>query len=386
MLAERGSDISSTSPIATAQACVYDHIVQPGRLLFFDEGCMTSTRKLATRGLVPAIGGVIALSALFFLYRSLDLDQFLAAVKNANLWWIAMLAAAILVEQFIHGWKWRQLLYDLKPISSLRLTGALLAGYGANTLVPLGISPLVRSWLIARLEHLKVATVLVTTVISRFIDGIVFALFAGAVAVAGQVPRIEGNPRLGLSIAGGLNLVIFAGLLWLLFRHQSHFNRDTALLSRLTDWLAARFGGKPGELRTALRQGIIWPKQASQQIAVLAASFAMKAVAATHFLWAGLAVGVVLGFFDYLFLMVFAGFALVLARFVRVPGGFVIGSGFALQQLGVPDEQALAMIVFTHIMTIILVVFFGLIILLQSGIDIRAAAQSQRRRDATAKG
>ena len=59
----------------------------------------------------------------------------------------------------------------------------------------------------------------------------------------------------------------------------------------------------------------------------------MKAIAATHFLWAGLSVGVLLGAFDYLFLMVFAGFAMVLARFVRVPGGFVIGSGFAFKLL-----------------------------------------------------
>ena len=344
---------------------------------------MTKFNRLIMRWFVPLIGGGLALSAVFFLYRSLNFNLFLAELKGATFGWIVVLAITILLEQLIQGWKWRQLLYDLKPISSWRLTGAFLAGYGANILVPVGISPLVRSWLIARLEHLKAATVLMTTAISRFIDGIVFAVFAGAVAVAGQVPRIEGNLQLGLSIAGGFNLVIFAGLLWLLFRYQSHFNSDAALISRLTDWLAARFGGKPSELRTALWQGIIWPKQVSRQIAVLAASVAMKAVAATHFLWAGLAVGVVLGFFDYLFLMVFAGFALVLARFIRVPGGFVIGSGFALKLLDVPDEQALAMILFAHIMTIILVVFFGLIILWQSGIDIRAVTQSQRRRDAT---
>ena len=85
----------------------------------------------------------------------------------------------------------------------------------------------------------------------------------------------------------------------------------------------------------------------------------MKVIAATHFLWAGLAVGIVLAPFDYLFLMVFAGFALVLARFVRVHGGFIIGSGFALQLLGVPDEQALAMILFNHILSIVLMVGFN---------------------------
>jgi hypothetical protein len=38
------------------------------------------------------------------------------------------------------------------PIASLRLCGAILAGYAASILLRLGISPLVRSWLVARRE------------------------------------------------------------------------------------------------------------------------------------------------------------------------------------------------------------------------------------------
>jgi len=102
----------------------------------------------------------------------------------------------------------------------------------------------------------------------------------------------------------------------------------------------------------------------------------MKLVSATHFVWAGLAVGVVLNVLDYFFLMVFAGFALILTRFVRVPGGFVIGSGFALKLLGVPDEQALAMTLFNHVLSFVLVVGFWLVFLWRSGIDIRAAQVS----------
>ena len=82
--------------------------------------------------------------------------------------------------------------------------------------------------------------------------------------------------------------------------------------------------------------------------------------------------------------MVFAGFALVLARFVRVPGGFVIGSGFALKLLGVPDETALAMILFSHMISIILVVGIGLVVLWRNGIDIRTMAKSIEKSDATA--
>jgi uncharacterized membrane protein YbhN (UPF0104 family) len=345
---------------------------------------MTKFRRLFLRWFVPMIGAGLALSAVFLLYRNLNFNLFLAALKGANFRWIVVLGGTILLEQLIQGWKWRQLLYDLKPISSWRLTGAFLAGYGANIIVPLGISPLVRSWLVARLEGLRMATVLVTTVISRFIDGIVFALLAGIVALSGQIPMVEGDLQAGLAAAGMFNLILFSGALWLLFRSEAQFRVDDAWISRAIDWLAAKSHGTLDDLRTAFAKGIIWPREPARQTGIIVASFAMKAVAATHFLWAGLAVGITLGVFDYLFLMVFAGFALVLARFIRVPGGFMIGSGFALKLLGVPDESALAMILFNHMVSIILVVGIGLAVLWRSGINIRTMAQRAGESDGQA--
>jgi uncharacterized membrane protein YbhN (UPF0104 family) len=147
--------------------------------------------------------------------------------------------------------------------------------------------------------------------------------------------------------------------------------REDARISRWIDWLEDRGGARFEGLRKAIRKGIIWPRNRRRQIGAVLASVLMKIIAATHFLWAGLAVGIVLTPFDYLFLMVFAGFALVLARFIRVPGGFVIGSGFALKLLGVPDEQALTMILFNHILSIVLMVGLGLLFLWRSGVDIR---------------
>ena len=125
------------------------------------------------RWMVPIIGTGAAIGALFWLYRDLDFVLFAAELAMANLAWLVLLALTILGEQLIRGWKWRQILYDVKPVSSWRLFGAILAGYGAAIVVPLGISPLVRSWLVARLENLRFACVLVTAAIERFIDGIV---------------------------------------------------------------------------------------------------------------------------------------------------------------------------------------------------------------------
>jgi len=198
-------------------------------------------------------------------------------------------------------------------------------------------------------------------------------LFATLVAIIGQIPEVEGDVRTGLAVAGGLNLLLFAALLYLLFAGRSPLNRQDARLSRCIDWLAAKGGARLEGLRAAIQEGIIWPRDRRRKIGAVVASVMMKIISATHFLWAGLAVGIVLRPFDYLFLMIFAGFALVLARFIRVPGGFVIGSGFALKLLDVPDEQALAMILFNHIISIVLMVGPGLLFLWRSGIDIREA-------------
>ena len=330
------------------------------------------------------IGATLAIAALFWLYRDLDLDAFLAAVATAELAWLLVLSGTILLEQLIRGWKWRQILFDLKPVSSLRLFGAILAGYGVAVIIPLGVSPLVRAWLIARLESLRWAGVLVTTAIERFLDGVVFSLFAALVAIAGQIPQVTGDVRTGLAAAGGLNLVLFSVLLCVLFIGRAPLRREDARISRWIDWLAKRGGNRLDGLRAAIRGGIVWPRQRRRQIGAVLASVAMKIIAATHFLWAGLAVGIVLAPFDYLFLMVFAGFALVLARFIRVPGGFVIGSGFALRLLGVPDEEALAMILFTYILSVVLMVAFGLAFAWRSGVDIRQARHMKDNADAPA--
>ena len=103
----------------------------------------------------PLIGAAVALVLIFMLYGSLDFGKFLDGLRSANLIWVVILAVTILLEQFFNGWKWRQILHDVKPVDTFRLTGALLAGYGANVLVPLGISPLVRAWIIARLEQVE---------------------------------------------------------------------------------------------------------------------------------------------------------------------------------------------------------------------------------------
>jgi len=71
----------------------------------------------------------------------------------------------------------------------------------------------------------------------------------------------------------------------------------------------------------------------------------MKLLAALQFVGAGLAFGLLLHPAEYLFLMIFLGFLVIIGHFARIACGFIIGAVFALGLLGVPQEEALAMIV-----------------------------------------
>lgn len=328
-------------------------------------------RSRATFGWLAAVAGAgMALAAMLLIYRGLDPAAVAATLERTDRFWLAVLAASILFEQFVHGWKWRQLLYDLRRISSWRLTGAILAGHGANLLVPVGISPLVRAWLVARLEGLAVSTVLVTTAIMRFVDGIAFALLAALAAVTMPAPGVGTGLAAGLAAVAAANLVLFAGVLFSVFRCRGAVGDPNSRLGGMLDRLAARVRGRFGDLRILVAEGIVWPSTARRRAGVVLGALAAKLVAATHFAWAGLAVGVSLGASEYLLLMIVGGAAFMIARFVRMPGGFAIGSALVLQLLGVPDDQAAAMILLNQGSGMVLVSGIGLLLLWRHGFDI----------------
>ena len=312
----------------------------------------------------------LAGGALFLAFRDLEVDRLLGVLRRGEGVWIAVLVVAVSLEQVVRGWQWRQLLFEIRPIGTFRLFGAVMAGYFANLVVPIGISALVRAWLVARLEGLRVSTVLLTSAVGRFVDGVVFAVLVGALALFAALPDVEGNLRLALAAASLGGLVLFAALLAGLFGLKDRVARTEGVVGREIARLERVFGGRLAGLGEGIAAGIVWPASRRRAVAVVGASPMMKLVSATHFLWAGLAVGILLAPFDYLFLLVFAGFSMIVARFIRVPGGFAVGSAFALKLLGVADEEALAMVLSVTVVSIVTTVLIGAPALWRSGMTV----------------
>jgi hypothetical protein len=325
-----------------------------------------------------SIAALVAAGVLYFAFRHLDLERLSDIILGAEPLWLLALAISIPIEQVLRGWKWRQILFDIRPVGTLRLFSAVMVGYFANMIIPIGLSPLIRAWLIARLESLKITTVLLTTAIERFVDGIVFAALVGILVSFATLPVTEGNLRLGLMVAGISSLVLFIGLIGGLFLVKNHLIDSNSVVGRFVAWLETLFGGRLAGIGLGMAEGIIWPKSRWRGSGIILASIAMKMISTSHFLWVGLVFGILLSPFDYLFIMVVTGFALIVSRFIRVPGGGIMGSAFALKLLGIADEEALTMLLVVHFSVMALVAGIGAIAMWKSGLTVLELRRATR--------
>jgi uncharacterized membrane protein YbhN (UPF0104 family) len=313
-------------------------------------------------------GGIAGLALLAVVLWRIDYERFGATLADARVEYLALVPAAIALEQLVRAWKWRQILHPLRPVATPRLFGAIMVGYFGNLLIPFGASPLLRSWLVAHLEQLRMSAVLATVAIDRLIDGVVFALLVALVLTLAVFPDPTGNLRLGLFVGAAGSLALFAALLWLLARHKRGMAGAAGWLQRLVSRLPSRLAERARRLLASFAEGILWPAAPWRRLAIVLSSLAIKLIAATHFLWAGLAFDIVLRPLDYIFLIVFLGIIVILTHFARLAGGFIVGAIFALGLFGVGEETALAMVLAVQFSSLLSVAGIGVCTLWLNGI------------------
>jgi len=318
-------------------------------------------------------GGAFAAGAFYWLLRGLDFARFFALLAQASVPLVLLVPASILLEQWLRAWKWRQVLWDLRQVPAWRLFQATMAGYIPGMLIGFGSSMLARSWLVARRSTAATSTVLATTAVDRFIDLLAFAVLVGLAAALVALPNSHAALLRALHWSGALLLALaFLAFAALSVARRGGLQRLSAICPR-----AIRNAVHGALADFAL--GITWPRSRLRRVAIIAAALLVKAVAATQYLWAGLAFDVRLAFGDYLFLTAFFGTLVVVAFFVRVPGSGLLASMFALEVLGVPKAQALAITVTVVSSYMLTVVIAGGAALISEGVSparLRAALRT----------
>lgn len=328
-------------------------------MIELDETTPAAATRQPRRRWLNWLGTAIGLALIAFLGWRLDWHQFAEVLQSVRPQFVLATFLAITLEQVIRGWKWRQILTPVCDSRTSHLFGATMAGYLANLLVPLGLSPFVRSWLVARKQNISMSCVLATVAIDRLVDGLVFMGIVGVVVLAAVIPDPNGNIGLGLLLGAGGSAAAISAALILLVHHKRRSASGIGLLLALADRLPGRLSTRARSLALAFADGIVWPRERWRGVAIVLASIVIKLIAASHLLWAGLAFGVVLEPLVYLALLAILGFIVMLAHTARVPAGFVVGAVFALGLFGVEDAAALAMVTVVMAANMLAVAVFG---------------------------
>jgi uncharacterized membrane protein YbhN (UPF0104 family) len=331
---------------------------------------------------LPWLGAFIGLAVLGWLLRRFDFDRFLAILADADLRYVALVPVTIAAEQLVRGWKWRQILYPLRPIGTWPLFGAIMAGYLLAFLIPFGFGTLARSWLVARREGVPMSAVLATVALDRLTDGVVFALLVPVALLLVVFPDPTGGIRAGLVWGAAGSLVLFALLLLTLVACRRGALHPDGWLIRLIMRLPARAAEPAQRIAASFATGVCWPSEFGRGLGIVLASIAMKLIAATHLMWAGLGMGAELLPAQYLFVMVFLGFLVILGHFARIAASFIIGGIFALGLFGISEERALAMLLVVQGASILTVAGIGALALWQQGValsDVCAAGAANAR-------
>src|SRR6267378_4231882 len=281
---------------------------------------MDGDRPLAT-GIVGFVGSMlgcvtsalIGVATLAWVLRGFDLNRFRVVATSADLRFVLLVPVVVIVEQIVRGWKWRQLLWPLRSIGSVYLFGVVMAGYLLAIIVPFGLGTVARSWLVARRENLNFTTVLATVALDRLSDGVVFACLVPAAVLFVAFPDPSGV-RAGLIWGGAGSFILFVALLAGLAIYRRQALDPAARLMRLVDRLPSRLALPMRRLAASFAEGIIWPREIWRGGAIVLASIVMKLFAAMQFVGAGLAFGIRLHPAEYLFLMVFLGFLVIVGR------------------------------------------------------------------------
>lgn len=167
--------------------------------------------------LKQALGYIIALLCLVWVFHNIHFGQFLQGIKTISWGWVPLAVFFDILSYYTQGIRWQLLLRPLGRMSSLKATQAIYVGLFTNEIVPMRLGELVRLFLVSRWLSVKLDSVIPSLVVERFFDGIWLAVAIGAVAFFMPLPRELLGAEKVLSAVVLLGTALFV---YLIFRRK----------------------------------------------------------------------------------------------------------------------------------------------------------------------
>jgi glycosyltransferase 2 family protein len=314
---------------------------------------VTLRRNALLRG---GVGAAISVVAIWLVLRSVDVGQTIEILRAADLGWIVLVAAFVVIDLLMRALRWQRLVAPIGHVGYLPMLAYLLIGYLANNVLPARLGELVRSHYLGDREGLSRTTTLGTVVVERVVDFVVVVAIAAAAILVLSVRGIVANAVLvGVALAALLAAAIAIGIA----AHRLPGAERIAVIAGRWPRLMDLAGKLRGGLAVAGR-----PRTLGEALLLSLLAWGATVLA---FAAAGQAVGIELTIGQASLLA--AGVALVTA----IPAGpanlgtFELAAVEIAKAVGVPPHEAFAIALLVHATILVLTSVGGLVALARLG-------------------
>jgi len=179
-----------------------------------------STGKIP-RWLPQALGYTVSAGCLLWVLHGYPLDELGPSLRSLDYRWVALAVAADLAVYIVHGWRWCTLLIPVARVGFWRTVQSIYIGLFANEVLPLRTGEVIRCYLLAHWNDMRLSLSLASAGLERIIDGIwmIAAFFVTANFVRG-IPR---DLNLLVKVLALLLLTGAALLFWIVnHKHHAH--------------------------------------------------------------------------------------------------------------------------------------------------------------------
>ncbi len=123
------------------------------------------------------LGVLVSAGFLYLALRGLHLAEVIAALGQANYWWLLPGVGVYFVGVWVRAWRWHYLLRPLKAIPTRTMFPIVTIGYMGNNIYPARAGEVLRAAVLKRRAGVSISASLATILVERVYDGVVMLGF-----------------------------------------------------------------------------------------------------------------------------------------------------------------------------------------------------------------
>jgi len=178
------------------------------------------TRRKTPPWLPQALGYTTSVACVAWVLHGYSIrNDLLPAIRQLDWRWVSVALACDLAIYFAQAWRWNTLLSAVSEVWPWRTVQAIFIGQFANQVLPLRSGELIRCYMVAHWNGLRLSLSFASAALERLIDG--FWLLVTVLITAAFVRNMPRDLVIGTRVLGALMMVGAALLIWVVF-HKQH--------------------------------------------------------------------------------------------------------------------------------------------------------------------